>query len=131
MGLDTKGIVITENKDVRNIARRIGKVVEKIKGINPKNPKINLNSSYSCEYNFTSNYLVYNFLDGADSRSLMVSLDCDLDNKDLGNEKIHLTLGCWGNNMDLMPMFSESLKDLGPCYIDENDCDESGWTLID
>lgn len=130
MGCDTKGIVITKHKDVRDIAKRIGKVIGGIKGIHPRNPLINPNTSYDCQYNFTNNYLVYNFFDGEDQRKLMVFLDCDCDSQDLGNEKISMMLGSWGNSLKLMTMFLESLKDLGTCYVDGNDCDESGWTSL-
>jgi hypothetical protein len=38
-----------------------------------------------------------------------------------------MLLGCWENSEELMKKFLDALSDLGDCYIDVNDCDESGF----
>jgi len=127
MGCDTKGVVVTTNKDVKLISTRIGDTISKIKGHRPEFPHLRPNSRVSPEYNPWNNFLSFYFYDGTDYRKLMVFLECDCDNKKLGEHSISMLLGCWGNSEELMKKFLDALSDLGDCYIDVNDCDESGF----
>jgi len=129
MGNDTKGVVITTVKDVRSIALPLVEVISKIKGRDPKSKvKIgNPNALVDVEYNPKSDYFSIYFWDGSDRRRLFVCLYCDGDHKDLGPLSISMSLGCWGNSVELMQSFLKSLSHLGDCYIEENDCDEEDF----
>ena len=123
MGCDTKGIVVTRCKDVRDISGRIQDAINNIKGeFSPPREfgKVNwkVNPEYSPEYN----HLIFRFKDGTDQRQMFVHLDCDCDYKELGKKSIILNLGCWGNSVELMKGFLNALNDLGDCYLHANDC---------
>lgn len=123
MGLDTKGIVATSCKDVRAIAMNIVNVINNIKGEFDQPREFgNVNYRVNPEYDPHSNYLIFRFKDGTDHRQMFVHLDCDCDYKELGEQSIILNLGCWGNSVELMKGFLESLSDFGDCYLHANDC---------
>jgi hypothetical protein len=124
MGIDTKGFVVTKNKDVRDIAQRVLKAIkdvpcEKIHGglCNPNQLVDDI--EYSPKHNF---FRVY-FKDGELKRMLWVFLECDCDHLKYGENTISFSFGCHGNSVEIMKMVLDQFKDLGKCYIHENDCD--------
>lgn len=122
MGCDTKGYVITENKDVQQIALKIKNVVESING----NSEWVANANYSptIQYHPESNFLTVPFKDGDDQRIVWVFLgcDCDIEQGKMGDSGIIISFGAWGNSVTLMKKFLEAFLDMGVCYLHENDC---------
>lgn len=124
MSLDTKGIVVTENKDVRDIAIRVLNAIKDV----PCEPNFkggfsNPNYSPILEYRPKENFFLIHFKDGDLKRMLWVFLECDSDYPDFGEKNIIMSFGCFGNSVGIMNRVLQEFKDLGKCYIQENDCD--------
>lgn len=122
MGCDTKGFVITKNKDVREITLRTLKVVQSIQGNSEYPHTKNANFFSTVDYRPEENFFKIDFKDGDDQRIIWVFLDCDCDLNKLGESGIIFSFGMWGNSLELMEKFLNAFQDMGDCYIQENDC---------
>jgi hypothetical protein len=130
MGCDTKGIVATNKKDVREIANALLRVIHEIP-VTPKDTDVIPKKSNWVEcvnYNPGSDYFRVNFRDGVDDRTLWVFLDCD--DRDVCDSKILLSFGMWGNSESLMKKFLKALEHLGDTYFILNDCGDKGWEKL-
>ena len=127
MSTETKGYIITECKDVRKIASALCDSIATIKGMSDIDGILfSGNKFINPRYNPSDDFLIYDFKDGSDKRALYVFLDCDCDHPELGDKKIILTLGCWGNSVALISQFMEALVLVtkpSAMFLHENDCD--------
>lgn len=125
MGCDTKGFVVTDNIDVREIGKRIVNVVRNTHTHNPDSFVKNTNVFVKPQYDPESNYFTIDFKDDNDSRKLFVFMDCQCDFEEcykIGKNGFVLSLGMWGNSVELIKKFLDVLQDMGDCYLQENDC---------
>lgn len=127
MGCSTQGYIITEYKDIHGVAQCLQDSIKQIVGKDPSRAFFDRpNYCVTPKYQPNGQYLVFNFWDGEDSRALYVHLGCDCDAEELGDRKIILSLGCWGNSVQLISQF---MTDLGKVswptamFIHANDCD--------
>lgn len=124
MGCDTKGFVVTDNFDVREIGKRVCDVIKTIHTHNPDTLIKNTNLFVKPEYDPEWNFFVFNFRDGGDNRKMFVfmgSSDFEECYK-IGKDGIIFNLGMWGNSVELIKKFLDAFQDMGECYIQENDC---------
>lgn len=138
MGVDTKGCVVTENKDVFAIQQVIENWWNKLMKVNNKtfvdywgdapewrSPRTEVSSHGSLQVCFRYK---------GEDRQISIALHCDCDLKIHeeieGNSCIWFSLGCWGNSVELMYSLMQEFKDFGDCYVDENDCDDVDFVKI-
>lgn len=121
MGCDTKGIVITECKDIKTIASLLTKAIWNVPVDKEASPFLSKMNNGNPTYNPHADTLSFNFVDGKDNRSLFVCLTCDCDNLTYGEKSLSLILGDWGNSIELMKLFLKALSPLGTCYLWEHD----------
>jgi hypothetical protein len=124
MSTSTQGIVVTDNKDVKEIATRVRKVIVKVPCERINNGHTNPNAFPEIQYDPISNFLRFFFKDGELKRILWVFLECDCDNLKLGEKSISFSFGDFGNSVEIMKNVLNEFKDMGTCYIHE--CDAVG-----
>lgn len=125
MGCDTKGFVVTKNKDVQEIGKRVVSVIRTIQTHDEKSFVKNTNVFVKPEYDPKWNYFTFDFKDGSDKRFLFVHMGCDGDFREcykIGDGGIIFSLGAWGNSVELIKKMLDDFQDMGECYIMENDC---------
>ena len=137
MSVDTKGVVVTPVKDAFFIAQRIASAIEaavsesrRQRGMN-RAEKDDQTKYPSIEMATTSDMLRIHFKLNGDVRMLTVHLDCDCDHRELGQQSLVLSLGCYGQSVELMRLALQSLSALGPCYLDESDSDDKDLELVE
>lgn len=140
MGVDTKGYILTSEKDFWKVSQRIGNALYKL--IRPnykavtfkekaigndqwKLPKVRiaLESYFSLE-NDPTEYFQFLFTYNGEERILHCHTDCDCDLTEEfgeGAKGIILSFGMWGSSEEIMRGVLEQLKDMGDCYIKVND----------
>ena len=74
---------------------------------------------------YTPDFFRITFKDGNDDRQLSVSFS-DSCEKDYGISGVWLSLGSWGNSIEIMKSLCEEFGG----YLDENDCDDEGFYPI-
>lgn len=138
MGVDTKGLVMTEQKNAFEVAKKVVKAVEGLMSevnydwrtssiiqkalgepLQFSGPQVRMSAS--------SHMLMVNFIFNGENRQLNVHFDCDSDGEGCGykdGSKLILSLGCWGSSVELMRVVLEELKVYGPAYLIENDCSD-------
>ena len=118
MSVDTKGCVVTDNKNVFEI---IHKISENFPG-----SKLHMDSL------FHAVMVVFNF--NREDRMLRVSFDCDCDLENHpeieGTSCIWLSIGNWGSSEEIMMLVLKSLSELGDTYIDYNDSDDIDFVKV-
>lgn len=136
MGADTKGFVMTEQKNAFEVA---AKVVEAIEGLMKASDanwrmgamvQIAMGESPSftaprVEMATFAEMLTVSFIFNGEDRMLRIHFDCDFDGEDCGykdGSKLILSLGAWGGSVEIMEVVLDNLKHLGDTYIIENDC---------
>lgn len=141
MGCDTKGCLVTNNKNPFEIAHRIAHsiryLIQKESGMDGlrlliskewKAPKITMLTH--CQA------LTLDWVFNGESCSMFVTFDfdCDCDLKNHpeieGTSCIWFSLGAWGSSEMLMRTVLQSVSDLGKVYIDVNDCDDIDFVQI-
>lgn len=131
MGCDTKGLVMTKEKNPFKIFGTIKKSLEGM--MLEKTGCERLFDTYrkdgfsgiSCELTDISGMLIVSFEYAGEKRDLHVHLDCDNDGKNCGylnGKKIILSFGMWGSSIELMKGIVQGLKVFGDGYLIENDC---------
>lgn len=136
MGCDTKGFVMTKEKDVFKVSKNIHSTIEQM--ILVESGKENLFQAYrtegfssiNVEIANTSNMLIFNFEFKGEKRNLHIHFDCDSDGKACGyadGSKLILSFGYWGSSVKLMRGILENLKTFGTCYLIEDDCSNFVW----
>ena len=118
MSVDTKGCVVTDNKNVFEI---IHKISENFPG-----------SKLHMDLYFHSVIVVFNF--NREARALRVTFDFDFDLENHpeieGTSCVWLSLGHWGSSEEVMLLALNSLSSIGDTYIDVNDCDDTGFVKV-
>jgi hypothetical protein len=115
VGIDTKGVVVTQCKDVFKIRRLLEGALRQhsdASGVYTHAP---------IEFTLETDFIMCNFVNCGNQRRLFVFFGSDNDYQDLGREKIVLLLGAWGNSVQIMKDCLGVLKDLGYTYIWEFD----------
>lgn len=138
MGVDTKGCLVTSNKDVFRIADAIqewfsdemnkeGLTFREFWKEDPqwKSPRFEIGHNKTASVHFKYK---------GEERRVLIYFDCDCDLKNheeiKGDSCIWFSLGCWGSSEYIMRGILEKMKDFGNCYIDVNDCDDVGYEQI-
>jgi len=127
MGVDTKGLVATKNKDMDEISTILLDTIHKIPD---DDGNVWTNVKTSIDYIPRSSCFTIPFKDGEDDRMLWTFLNCDSDFAEVCDSGILLSFGCWGNSVNLMKDFLRALSPLGDTYILENDC-SGDWEKIE
>ena len=131
MGCDTKGLVMTKEKNPFKIFNTIKKTLEGMmlekSGEDSlfKMYRVDGFSSPHCELTDISGMLIVSFEYAGEKRELHVHLDCDNDGKNCGylnGKKIILSFVMWGSSIELMKEIVQGLKVFGDGYLIENDC---------
>lgn len=138
MGIDTKGCVVTQNKDVFKIAEIVNNWWIKVR----KENNVTLSefwkedrkwASPRIELAYSSGLNVFFKYKGEDRR-IFVALDCDCDLQNYeeinGNSCIWFSLGHWGSSVEIMQSLMEGFKEIGESYVDDNDCDDVDFYKI-
>lgn len=138
MGADTKGLVMTEQKNAFEVAQKVvgaieglmtttnydwrtSSIINKAMGENSQftNPRIEMASF--------SQMLRIIFTYKGEDRILTVHFDCDSDGEGCGykdGSKLVLSLGYWGSSVEIIRAVLGELKVYGPAYLIENDCSD-------
>lgn len=138
MGADTKGLVMTEQKNAFLVTKKVVKAVEglmsevdydwrtssiiqKARGepLQFSIPQVRMSTS--------SHMLMVNFIFNGENRQLNIHFDCDSDGEGRGYEdgsKLILSLGAWGSSVEIMRGVLNELKVYGQVYLIENDCSD-------
>lgn len=132
MGVDTKGCVVTEEKDVFKVVEIINNWWQKVK----KQNNISLkdywkeDSDWSApriEVGISKTLSVYFKYKGEDRR-IFINLGCDCDleiyEEIKGDSCIWFSIGYWGSSVEIMQSLMEEFKEIGQPYVDDNDCDD-------
>jgi hypothetical protein len=135
MGCDTKGAVVTEEKNPHVIFRAIKwaifNEIKKERGID--NVTAVWGDDYTmptCRLSDMDGLINVEFKFAGESRDMFVITSCDHDYEDeVPGNKIILSLGAWGQSVRFVEIALRALSDLGATYIWENDC-EGDWKPI-
>jgi hypothetical protein len=135
MGCDTKGFVLTDEKNPHLIFRKIKwAIFEEIKretGVD--NVSAVWGENYTmpqCSLSDMDGVLTIDFKFAGEQRGMFVITSCDHDYSDCREgKKIILSLGAWGKSVDLIAIALRALSELGETFIWENDC-EGDWKPI-
>lgn len=135
MGTDTKGVVLTQYKDVLAVCSLVERAITKV--VNEERelvfPGKHLYSkevtaqfaSPNIRLTPESGMASVTFKLHGESRDLMLFFTCDCDHTDLAPQSLSMSLGCWGSSDILMKTVLHALSLLGPAYFDHNDCDDT------
>jgi hypothetical protein len=129
MGVDSKGICLTKNKDVFNICKQVEKALDNLVGIY-KNPKVRVdkeNLMKSVEINPMCEMVIFHFYIKGEQRSLHLHFGCDSDYREEGllGSKLIFSVGMWGMYEEIIYSVADALLDHGPVFTKLNDCDSS------
>jgi len=135
MGVDTKGFVMTEQKNAFDVAHvavkaieglmsqvnydwRTSSIIQKAQGVPLQfsTPKVTMSTF--------SHMLTVSFIFNGEDRQLSIHFDCDSDGESCGyidGPKIILSLGAWGSSIEIMTVVMQALKVYGNAYLIEND----------
>lgn len=129
MGCDTKGFVLTKEKDVFKICKIIETAIfNEIKndsGIDNITAVWGENYSYPKFEISTIGMITCHFTFADEDRQMSIHTLCDNDyNEARKGKKIILSLGAWGKSVRLIKVVLSALSELGKAYIIENDCSD-------
>lgn len=131
MSVDTKGLVLTDNKDVFAVCTRIDYA---LRGMFSNDGQCVPRSGISriATFDLVPSYgmVVTHFKFRDEDRALFVNFTCDCDAKEYGEHALILSLGFCGSSELIMRTVLAALADLGPAYIDVNDCDDVDYKQI-
>lgn len=129
MGIDTKGLVATNCKDVFFVMNKIERAINKLIA-----PHLILEKMRFCdetkdgkykkvrlEIRADSELVQVHFTFNGEKRTLWVFFGCDSSEQ---SQSINLSMGCWGESDLLMMTALRAVSMLGTTYFDHNDCDE-------
>lgn len=142
MGVDTKGFVLTDCKDVLMLANLVGQalhglILAECKTVfgefGIRRSKEAREAFVYPEYDLKpdSGMLLIHFTFHGVRRSLYMYFDCDCDRVEYGPKSITMTLGCFGYSELFMKTALHALSVLGPVYFDGNDADDIDFALLD
>lgn len=137
MGVDSKGLCVTENKEVLEILSVVEKALnDLIFGEKKKNSKVK--GRFDPDYKDVSINLMpsygmatLNFTIKGEKRNLHFHFSCDSDNEErFPGKKLSWSVGHWGESRLIVETVGEALMPYGPVYIDINDCDDKDYCLL-
>lgn len=134
MSVDTKGLVLTDNKDVFGVCQRVNAALLAMFRDGETHLSLFRDDTSilpSFELSPYSRMVEVHFKYRSEQRSLHIHFDCDWDAREYGEHALLLSLGCWGSSELIMRTVLASLQDLGPTYIDVNDCDDEDYVLVE
>ena len=136
MGADTKGFVMTEQKNAFEVGEKVvraieelmsqvsydwrtSSIIQKVQGepLQFSTPEVTMSTF--------SRMLTVTFIFNGEDRQLNIHFDCDSDGEACGyldGSKIILSLGAWGSSIEIMMAVMQALKVYGDSYLIENDC---------
>ncbi len=121
MGLDTKGIIMTDCRDVFLVREKIMKALKEFK--TPRTgllPGKMIGSDVQAEFILGDKYLIIHFGEGEDRRRMFVYFS-DEYNERFSGKKIILSIGYWGNSEKIVRTILEECLDLGRCFLQNRD----------
>lgn len=122
MGVDTKLVCLTKNKNAFEVGTLIEKAIRDL--IFDPSKRIQQQARITIDPRSKTMSVLFNYQD--EQRKLFVVFDCDRDYVDSGliGSKIILSLGLWGSSATILKAIGEELKALGPVFYQENDCND-------
>lgn len=138
MGVNTNGLVMTNEKNPFLVCSKINDAIHKamLQETNGKDWRSITRSEEFAHPKFEMNpdleMMTVFFTWKTEKRMLSIHFGCDCDGVDVGyydGSKIIMSLGFWGDSVNLMRIALESLKEFGNAYLIENDC--SDWQIED
>lgn len=139
MGMDTKGAVATDCKDVFFVISRVERALNRLIRPGWENDRATPGLE-AANFNFKlchtelkadSGGVQLHFTYMGEQRSMWVFFDCDCDHQDIAPQTLSLSIGCWGHSDLFMMTALESLAILGEVYFDHNDCDGEDLAKVD
>ena len=130
MGCDTKGFIVTDNKDIWEVVAKIRKFLA-TRFSKKKSTYVNQIASVGADYRLSdfSKFITVNFRDSEDDRTLFVFFDCDSDYASVkSGPKIIFNLGCWGKSDELILGILAQFD--GEKYYRYNDYDDKEWERV-
>ena len=137
MGVDTKGVVLTEKKDIFEVVRRVEKAICNLqKEISGKRGyKIYLDSDKftfpTTHFTSSSGYVITSFMVDGEDRNLSIFTETGYDYDEEFGEcgKIVFNLGYWGMSIEIITIILKELSQIGECYILRCDANDE-WEQI-
>lgn len=138
MGADTKGLVITNQKDAFEVAKKVIKAVEELMSqvnydwrtssiIQKARGEPLQFSAPQVRLSTFPQMLMVNFIFNGENRQLNIHFDCGSDGEACGyknGSKLILSLGYWGSSVEIMRAVLDELKVDGEAYLLANDCSD-------
>ena len=142
MGVDTKGFLLSDCKDVLLLSNLVGQAIHGLIFAECKTVlgEAGLKRSQKAREMFgypemvlkpDSGMLSICFTFHGERRTMDMFFDCDCDRIEYGPKSISLTLGCFGYSDLFMKTVLHALSMVGPVYFDHNDCDDTPFALLD
>lgn len=142
MGVDTKGFLLSDCKDVMLLANLVGQAIHGLISAECKTVlgEAGLKRSAKAREMFgypemvlkpDSGMLCIQFTFHGERRTMHMFFDCDSDRVAYGPKSISMTLGCFGYSDLFMKTTLHALSMLGPVYFDHSDCDDIPFALLD
>lgn len=138
MGADTKGLVLTEQKNAFEVAHKVvgaieslmtsnnydwrtSAIIDSVRGNSPLFTAPQIEMASFCQM------LRVIFAYKGEDRILTIHFDCDSDGEACGykdGSKLILSLGAWGSSVEIMRAVLNAMKVYGQAYLIENDCSD-------
>lgn len=149
MGVSTKGVILTQEKDFWTVSQRIGHAIHtltvddwKAASLEDRHkgnasstlPKLHTHGHFHSPDTSGCGGFRLTFRYFGEDRIAHISTDCDCDLRDPFGDNaqgIIISFGHWGRSVELMEAILAQLTDMGECLIDENDCDEHGYRPVE
>lgn len=134
MSVDTRGLVITDCKDVFAVTKKVGAALGALFREGQTHWDLvrgNTSVMASFEISPSIEMVTAVFKYKGEDRALHMHFDCDCDIPvEYGEHGLILSIGKWGSAELIMRTVLAGLQDLGPTYIDVDDCDGEGYVPI-
>jgi hypothetical protein len=132
MGVDTKGFVATNCKDVFFVVGLAEEALNNLIRPHARAARFNGQSAedppkfrtVDARLHASSEGVHLNFTYEGEVRTLHMYFTCDCDNTEYTPASISLSLGCWGQSELYMKAVLQALSPLGDVYFDLSDCDD-------
>lgn len=123
MGISTKCVCLTSNKNVFQVSKMIEQEIAALVRTY-KNPKVRIdknNMLQGMDLNATCEMIVLNFKIKGEQRNLHIHFSCDCDAPELGGKKIICTVGYWGESEEIIKACARALSSLGTVFVQYED----------
>jgi hypothetical protein len=140
MGVDTRGLVQTQCKDVFLISSLAEGALNQLISTEKKlrYPRVRGFTSEvheqftlaNCRLIPRSGMVQFSFKFCGETRTLSMFFDCDSDDQEFGDKKISVSMGCHGDSDIFVQTVLHALSLLGPAHYDRNDCDDIDYAPL-